>query len=164
MIQKFIDPRKFDFVVGKAREYFRGLGFVEVHADSYLSILAACEDPRTIVPFEFEGTSWPAAQTAQMWLEQWLLADPSLPGLVTISTSNRNEPNPIPGRHDKRFPMIEFETHGGMEKLAKIDFGLLRALGFPPESFGEGEYVRTGCFWNDDNSLKHWDACTPDET
>ena len=126
--------------MGKAREYFRGLGFVEVHADSYLSILAACEDPRTIVPFEFEGTSWPAAQTAQMWLEQWLLADPSLPGLVTISTSNRNEPNPIPGRHDKRFPMIEFETHGGMEKLAKIDFGLLRALGFPPESFGEGEY------------------------
>ena len=26
-------------------------------------------------------------------------------------------------------------------------------------SFGESEYIRTGCFWNSDNSLKHWEAC-----
>jgi aspartyl/asparaginyl-tRNA synthetase len=50
-----------------------------------------------------------------------------------ITTSYRNEPNPVEGRHDKIFPMFEFESHGDMGDLMNLESGLLHHLGF-----GEG--------------------------
>jgi len=128
-----IDPVKFDKVVGKLRDFFKNRGFVEVHTQNRLSILAACEDPTTITTYEYQGKVWPLPQTGQMWLEYELLSKPELPGLFCVSTSYRNEPNPIAGRHDKIFPMFEFEMKGGMAELEKMECELLQHLGYPSQ-------------------------------
>ena len=125
-----IDPQDFQNAVSRLREFFLAKGFVEVHVQNRLSILAACEDPRTIAQFNYAGTNWPLPQTGQMWLEHELLKNPELPGVFTVTTSYRNEPNPQPGRHDIIFPMFEFESHGGMDEMRKMEEELLEHLGF----------------------------------
>jgi aspartyl/asparaginyl-tRNA synthetase len=104
--------------------------FIEVPAQSRLSILAACEDPKTITQFVFDGINYPLPQTGQMWLEVELLKNPKLTGVFCSTTSYRNEPFPIPGRHDKIFPMVEFEAHGTMDDMRKLEAELLSFLGF----------------------------------
>ena len=64
-----------------------------------------------------------------MWLEHELLINPNYPGVFCISTSYRNEPNPIPGRHEKIFPMFEFESKGNMNDLIRLESELLAYLG-----------------------------------
>lgn len=126
-----IDTRQFDALNRKLRDFFQNkLGYVEVPAQSRLSILAACEDPRTIAQFVFDGVNYPLPQTGQMQLEMELLRDPSLPGVFCQTTSYRNEPFPIPGRHDKVFPMFEFEGRGGVDNLIELERVLLGRLGF----------------------------------
>jgi aspartyl/asparaginyl-tRNA synthetase len=124
------DSRLFSRVVNQLRQFFLGNGFVEVHTQDRLSILAACEDPTTVAKFDYAGQSWPLPQTGQMWLEYELLKQPALAGVFCVSTSYRNEPNPIPGRHKILFPMFEFESRGSLDDLRKIEEELLRYLGF----------------------------------
>lgn len=138
---KHIPPVEFDFTVRRLREFFSDRGFLEVHPQSRLSILAACEDPTTIATFDYNGAIWPLPQTGQMWLEHELLKDPSLPGVFCVTTSFRNEPNPIPGRHDLIFPMFEFESHGNIESLKQMERELCDHLGFgSAEEFAEITY------------------------
>jgi len=121
----------YDFIIKKFRDFFQNeKKFVEVPTQSRLSILAACEDPETISQFNFSNTDYPLPQTGQMWLEYELLKNPDVPGVFCSSTSYRNEPNPIPGRHRKIFPMFEFESHGGIKELKKLLCELLEHLGF----------------------------------
>ena len=123
--------KNFDYVVGKMRSFFRDVkGFKEVHTQNKKSILAACEDPRTISTYDYEGSIWPLPQTGQMWLEHYLLSHPEENGFFCVSTSYRNEPNPVPGRHERIFPMFEFELKGGMDELKKVEGELLDYLGF----------------------------------
>ena len=69
--------RNFDLVVSKMRSFFKDVkGFVEVHPQNKKSILAACEDPKTIATYNYEGQIWPLPQTGQMWLEHYLLEHP----------------------------------------------------------------------------------------
>ena len=81
-----------------------------------------------------------------MWLEHALLQNPSLPGLFCVSTSYRDEPNPIPGRHEKIFPLFEFEMKGDFNDLLALERDLLLDLGFgkhygnDKNNFPEGEY------------------------
>ena len=135
-----ICPKDFHAAVKKLRAFFEGKGWVEVHTQSRLSILAACEDPTTISTYSYAGEVWPLPQTGQMWLEYELLTNPSVPGYFCLSTSFRNEPNPIPGRHDKIFPMFEFECRGDMEELIKLECELCEYLGFGSD-FPRGKYV-----------------------
>ena len=65
-----------------------------------------------------------------MWLEYELLSRPEIPGCFCVSTSYRQEPNPIPGRHEVIFPMFEFEAPGGFDELIKMEDELLVHLGF----------------------------------
>ena len=65
-----------------------------------------------------------------MWLEHYLLEHPDENGFFCVSTSYRNEPDPVPGRHDRIFPMFEFELKGGMDELRKMEGELLDYLGF----------------------------------
>ncbi len=116
--------------VQKLREFFLSRGFVEVHTQDRLSILAACEDPSTVATFSYSGEIWPLPQTGQMWLEYELLTKPELAGVFCVSTSFRNEQNPIPGRHKVIFPMFEFESRGDIEDLKKLEIELLTHLGF----------------------------------
>jgi len=126
-----IDYVNFDAVVSKMRTFFRDVkGYKEVHTQNKLSILAACEDPQTIATYNYNGEVWPLPQTGQMWLEHYLLEHPEENGFFCVSTSYRNEPNPVEGRHDKIFPMFEFELKGGIDELRKVEMELLDYLGF----------------------------------
>jgi len=148
MASNIINPREFHAAVAKMREFFESRGFIEVHTQSRLSILAACEDPRTIATYNYGGNVWPLPQTGQMWLEHELLSDPSAPGFFCVSTSYRNEPNPIPGRHDLIFPMFEFELPGGMDALRQLSEDLLVFLGFGgSNSFVHKSYDETAAHY-----------------
>ena len=134
------DHRDFHAATKKLRGFFESKGFVEVHTQNKLSILAACEDPATMATYNYSGNVWPLPQTGQMWLEHYLLDNPDEKGFFCLSTSYRNEPNPVPGRHDKIFPMFEFETRGGMDELVALEKELLEYLGFKKEMYPDNEY------------------------
>jgi len=129
--QPIINSKKYNKASQKLRAFFEKSGFVEVATQSRLSILSACEDPSTIATFQYSGQVWPLKQTGQMDLEYELLTNPEYPGVFCQSTSYRQEPNPIPGRHDLIFPMFEFEARGGMKDLINLEKDLLNYLGFP---------------------------------
>ncbi len=140
-----VNAKDFNAAVQKMRDFFLSKDFVEVHPQNRLSILAACEDPTTMATYNYSGNVWPLPQTGQMWLEHYLLDNPDVPGFFCVSTSYRNEPNPVPGRHDKIFPMFEFETRGGMDDMIQLETELLTHLGFsvdmyPNKVYPEGDY------------------------
>ena len=120
-------------LVQKMRSFFLERGFKEVPTQSRLSILAACENPHSVKTFEYGGLIWPLPQTGQMWLEHELLKNPDWNGVFCVSTSYREEKNPIPGRHELIFPMFEFESRGTMKDLIKLEGDLLAYLGFADE-------------------------------
>ncbi|MHB1865267.1 MAG: amino acid--tRNA ligase-related protein [Candidatus Saccharimonadales bacterium] len=124
------DSIAFSQVVNKLRKFCLKQGFLEVNTQDRLSILAACEDPDTVATYNYMGELWPLPQTGQMWLEYEILTNPYIPGVFCVSTSYRNEPNPVPGRHKLIFPMFEFELPGGLINLKKFETSLLEYLGF----------------------------------
>jgi len=130
-----IDSKEFTTVVKKLREFFISKNFIEAHPQNRLSILAACEDPFTVATFNYAGQIWPLPQTGQMWLEYELLKNPTPPGYFCLSTSYREEPNPVEGRHDLIFPLFEFEMKGDMEALINLEKELLEYLGYNPTSY-----------------------------
>ncbi len=122
----------YSYTICQLRKFFQERhGFIEVPTQSRLSILAACEDPNTVQVFNFNQITYPLPQTGQMWLEHEILNNPHVPGVFCISTSYRDEPNPIPGRHEKIFPMFEFELAGSINELRIIESELLEFLGMP---------------------------------
>ncbi len=134
------DCKDFHATVKKLRDFFESKGFIEVHTQNKLSILAACEDPTTMSTYNYSGNVWPLPQTGQMWLEHYLLNNPEEKGFFCLSTSYRNEPNPVPGRHDLIFPMFEFESHGTMDDLIQLEKELLQHLGFSVDMYPENKY------------------------
>lgn len=120
----------FSEIANKMRQFCLNKGFVEVNTQDRLSILAACEDPTTVATYNYAGQVWPLPQTGQMWLEYELLTKPHLPGVFCMSTSYRNEKNPVPGRHRIVFPMFEFELPGTIADLEKFETELLEYMGF----------------------------------
>ena len=137
---QLINPTKFTNAVGLLRSFFLDKGFEEVHTQNRLSILAACEDPFNVATYNYAGQVWPLPQTGQMRLEHELLTKPSSKGFFCVSTSYRQEPNAIPGRHDIIFPMFEFEMPGNIDNLKAMEYELCEYLGFdkPTEkTYGE---------------------------
>ncbi len=124
------DSKLFSRVIQKLRSFFLKRNFVEIPTQDRLSILAACEDPTTVATFSYSGKTWPLPQTGQMWLEYELLTQPELPGVFCVSTSYRQEQNPVPGRHKVIFPMFEFESSGTFDDLRSLESDLLEHLGF----------------------------------
>ena len=124
------NTKTYHVLVQKMREFFLQKGFLEVPTQSRLSILAACENPHSITTYNYCGEVWPLPQTGQMWLEFELLKNPEWNGVFCISTSYRQEANPIPGRHELIFPMFEFESKGTMKDMVKLESELLKHLGF----------------------------------
>ena len=146
---QLINPQQFTDVVTSLRSFFLSRDFVEVHTQNRLSILAACEDPTTVATYDYAGEVWPLPQTGQMWLEYELLTKPDLPGCYCVSTSFRQEQNPVEGRHELIFPMFEFESPGNFDDLLKLENDLLKHLGFKcdhdrhryTEDFPGGSYM-----------------------
>ena len=124
------NTKTYNELVQKMREFFLNKNFKEVPTQSRLSILAACENPHSVKTFEYSGEIWPLPQTGQMWLEYELLKNPEWDGVFCVSTSYREEKEPIPGRHELIFPMFEFESKGGIEEMLKLESELLEWLGF----------------------------------
>jgi aspartyl/asparaginyl-tRNA synthetase len=127
---QLINPQKFTDSIGLLRSFFLDKGFLEVHTQNRLSILAACEDPFNVATYNYAGEVWPLPQTGQMWLEHELLSKPDSKGFFCVSTSYRQEPNAIPGRHDIIFPMFEFEMPGAIDDLKAMEYELCEYLGF----------------------------------
>ena len=127
---QLISPKKFTNTVDLLRSFFLDKGFLEVHTQNRLSILAACEDPFNVATYNYAGQVWPLPQTGQMWLEHELLSSPDSKGFFCVSTSYRQEPNAIPGRHDIIFPMFEFEMPGDIDDLKKMEYELCEYLEF----------------------------------
>lgn len=120
----------FSQIVNALRAFFLEKGFLEVNTQDRLSILAACEDPTTVATFTYAGQVWPLPQTGQMWLEYELLTRPEVAGVFCVSTSYRQEPNPVPGRHRLVFPMFEFEAKGTLDDLRQLEKELAERLGY----------------------------------
>lgn len=134
-----INPFYFQFVIQKCRDFFITRGFIESHPQNRLSILAACEDPSTISMFQINHQFYPLPQSGQMWLEHDLLNFPDISGIFCVTTSYRNEPHPIPGRHKIIFPMFEFELKGDVNALEDLEKALLVHLGY--KTFSAGDYL-----------------------
>jgi aspartyl/asparaginyl-tRNA synthetase len=130
MMTQLINPQMFTQVTTALRSFFLSKGFHEVHTQNRLSILAACEDPTTVATYHYANEIWPLPQTGQMWLEYELLSNPSAKGFFCVSTSYREEKNPIEGRHDLIFPMFEFEMPGEIADLFKLECQLIKHLGW----------------------------------
>ena len=114
----------------KFREFVNKKGFIEVPAQTRLSILAACEDPATVSTHTFMGTEYASIQSNQMTLEEVILRDPKNVGYFCDTISYRAEPNPVEGRHNFVFPMKEIEAQGTIEDLIELETQLLEHLGF----------------------------------
>ena len=142
-----ICPKDFSKATSLLRDFFTKKGYLEVHTQNRLSIMAACEDPSTIATYNYLGEIWPLPQTGQMWLEYELLTDRSVPGYFCLSTSYRNEPHPVIGRHNVIFPMFEFELQGGIEELEILQRELLVHLGFT-EEIAQGNYKEVAAAYN----------------
>ncbi len=122
---------RYSYMVRKLRQFFQDQkGFIEVPAQSRTSILAACEDPKTITKYSIGGLLYPCPQTGQMWLEYEMLKNPEAAGFFCVTTSYRDEANLIPGRHERVFPMFEFEARGTFNDLKQLEEELLLYLGF----------------------------------
>ena len=157
-----ISPQDFTAVTHQMRSFFLEKGFLEVHTQNRLSILAACEDPTTVATYEYAGEVWPLPQTGQMWLEYELLNNPEIPGCFCVSTSYRQEQNPKEGRHELIFPMFEFEMPGNFDDLLQMENDLCKFLGFKcdhgraryTEDFPGGNYLSMcGKYTASDNLL-----------
>lgn len=138
-----LDNREFNAVVKKLREFFLNKNFIEVCTQNRLSILAACEDPFNVETFKYGDEVWPLPQTGQMWLEYELLKNidrENVDGYFCLTTSYRNEKNPQDGRHDLIFPLFEFETKGGIDKLIELETELLQWLGYDVERVKDETY------------------------
>lgn len=78
--------------------------------------------------YNHQGMVWPLPQKGQMRLEHELLNNPNVPGFFCISTSYRQEPNPVPSRHETIFPLFEFEAKGDMDDLRKLESELIETV------------------------------------
>ncbi len=128
-----LDIHEYHEVNCALKSYFIKEGFIEVPTQARVSILAACEDPSTMATYHFMGQKWPLPQTGQMWLEFELMGKRDLKsakGLFCSTTSYRDEPNPIKGRHMTLFPLFEFEQYGGVNDLIHREKDLLFSLGY----------------------------------
>lgn len=131
---KAINSREYDRAVKILRSFFQSKIFIEISAQSGLSLLTVGDNLGTMAVFNYAGETWPLPQTSQIWLEYELLNNPHEQGYYCVSASYRQEPNPQPERHDLIFPIFEFEGRGDMDELIKLEQELLDYVGFGSSS------------------------------
>jgi len=126
-----INYEEFSILSRKLHDFFHSENFLEAFYQHHLDVLTACEDPENVGLFHYFDTLFPLRQTNQMGLEEILLNDPKRRNYYCFSTSYRFEKNPVVGRHNTIFPMVEFETNDGtLESLIVFATKLIKALGY----------------------------------
>lgn len=114
-------------VVKAVRHFFDERGFDEVHVSNYVNIMAACEDPDTVMTYNLNGFNFPLPQTGQMNLELLLLRD----GLKNIHHLGNSFRGDVPSERRKTiFPLYEFEATGSIRDLLDTEAGLMANMGF----------------------------------
>lgn len=135
-----INTKDYDYLVNKLREFFKSKNFVEISRQNRLSILATYKDQFYVGSFNYTNATWPLAQTGQMWLEYEILKNPEIEGFFCLTTSYRLEKNPLDGIDDIIFRLFEFETHGNVYDLVKLERELLKFLGYKKEDIKMATY------------------------
>jgi aspartyl/asparaginyl-tRNA synthetase len=125
-----INTRHFSTVNNMLRYFFLKKGFLEVHTQNRLSIIAACDDITNIRTFEYNEKMYPLPQTSQMWLEYELLTNPIVNGYFSVCTSYGYKSNPISGRDALICPIFDFVMRGDMDALEELETDLLNYLGY----------------------------------
>ena len=145
-----INPFAFSKTINKLRTFFQRKGLMEAYLQNQLDILSACENPKSITPIFFAGQKVALPQTNQMRLEFLLMNDfdklkaqynldnsknnqhPELRGFFCQTTSYRDEAKEdiVEDRHDKTFPMAEFEFKGNIDNMIQFEQELAYDLGF----------------------------------
>lgn len=128
-----VDTHEFNQVVKHARDFCYSQNWKEVCTQTRPSILAACEDPKTLIKYKIGGVEYAGPQTGQMWLEHELLQDATLNGVFCLTASYRDEPNPIPGRHHLVFPLFEMESRGDISIMIETWTNFLIHFGYKPQ-------------------------------
>lgn len=134
----YIDPVQFNDICSKIRATLQANDLLWWQP-SEPSILAACEDPQTLLHYKEQSTDrlFPLQQTNQMWFEYMLLssikAGKNIKGLYGITESFRDNENKVK-RHEARimngrFNMFEFEMVGNFEAFLELFIGVLLDLG-----------------------------------
>jgi len=124
-----ISPQDFNKMIQILRDYFIKNDYLETFPQPTLSILAACEDPKTVKSFKFNNQIYPLPQTNQMNLEEIIMKH-DVDGVYCLTSSYRDEPNPVPGRHLRTFGMFEVEHKGDFKNLIKTLNEIVIHLGF----------------------------------
>ena len=147
----YIDPRTFNHIASILRHECEKQDFLWWQP-SEPSILAACEDPETLLSYTENSTGriFPLQQTNQMWLEYALLQsikdNTYISGLYCITESHRDEVNQK-NRHkdrliNKRFNMFEIEMLGDFDMYLHFFTSLLTALGIKDEHIKTVSYYQ----------------------
>ena len=138
----YIDPRTFNHIASILRYECEKQAFLWWQP-SEPSILAACEDPETLLSYveNSTGREFPLQQTNQMWLEYALLQSikdmTAISGLYCLTESHRDEVKQKERHKDriinKRFNMFEIEMLGDFDIYLEFFKSLLIALGVKDE-------------------------------
>ena len=88
-------------------------------------------------------------------LNMSFLSDPSAAGFFCVSTSYRQEPNPILGRHELIFPMFEFECPGDVQTLEALLKDLVVELGLSARDGILSQNYADWCSFYDTSELSY---------
>lgn len=137
----FFNPKHHEHLDIEAASYIvsqfrKTLGGTELFLQHLPSILAACENPHSILKFMFNTTneSWAMPQTNQMWLEIYLLKKYVEDMCHTVTYSFRDEVDTDKRDKDrtvnKSFVMFEWESKGNYQFLLDTIEKLVKSIGF----------------------------------
>lgn len=132
--------KKYSIVVNILRNVFDKLNFIEIHTQNRLSILTIFDNPKLMCTFNYGGFIWPLPQSNLTWLQYDLLTNSFLPGVYTICTSYKNDPNYSKqadsklGDTDIVLPYFEFVTFGKYNDMKNLILNVFEELGFGPKS------------------------------
>lgn len=139
-----INPYHYDKLIKKCREFLQSRHVVECYLNNRQSILSACESPQSVVPFSYRGLSYALPQTSQLWLELVILSESQsqTDWFYNVTTSFRNEENPVKGRHDVIFNMLEIEGPVDFDQMIEFQKDFLQWLGFgDKQNYVEVDYM-----------------------
>lgn len=128
--------KKYSNLINMIRKFFNKQNFIEVHTQNKLSLLSACNEYKLMCTFNYGGYVWPLPQSSITLLYYDLLKYSHLPGIYTICTSYKNDPNYTKMMAENIFeadivsPLFEFITFGTYNDIYKTIIDLLEDLGF----------------------------------
>lgn len=146
-IQRYANPlmintKGYEYVVNKLTEFFKSKKFLEVSRQNSLGTLVGCDDPFNVETFSYGNDDhvWPLPQSREMLLEYEILKHPEIEGYFCLTTSYRLEKRHNDRKHYNYLPLFNFETHGNIYDLAKLERELLNYLGYNKDDIKMATY------------------------